>query len=226
MEGIKIEYIDHLGDDLRIVNSARVSFNNWKEEFEDKDVKLLDYLAKHEHSSPFRNGMLTVRCTAPIFLARQLAKHVVGFSSWNEVSRRYVSDSPEFFVPDEWRKRPEKGIKQGSSDETVSELQGHPDHEEHVTVEEAYSNVLYHCNTLYETMIRENVAPEMARMVLPQSMLTSWIWTGSLQAFFHLWRLRIDGHAQKEAQVFAEQVGEICQERFPHSWEVLTKYAG
>ena len=206
---MKVELLNHMGDDLTVANVARVSFNKWKTELDDKDVKLIHYLAKHEHTSPFRHTAIQLRCEAPIFLARQLGKHQVGLA-WNEVSRRYVDDAPEFYYPEEWRARPEGSVKQGSGTAIKNTL-----------IDEYYHRVLTESFNNYNRMLKVGIAPEMARMVLPQSMMTSWIWTGSLQAFFHVWRLRIDGHAQKEAQMFAQMLEDVIRPIFPHSWEAL-----
>ena len=206
---IKVELVDHMGTDLSVSNSARVSFSKWKDELEEGDTKLINYLAKHEHTSPFRHTRITLRCEAPIWLARQLGKHQVSMD-WNEVSRRYVDTGFEFFVPD-YRERPEGGIKQGSGGI-------HP-------ANEAWKNLTINHQErsleLYERMIESGVAPEQARGILPQNMMTTWIWSGSLLGFFHLWRLRSDSHAQVEAQQFAQQVAGICEQLFPISWTAL-----
>jgi len=208
-DSISIEYCYHSGSDLEVANAARVSFDKRKDELDDKDVKLINYLAKHEHTSPFRHNSITLRCTAPIFLARQLGKHQVGLS-WNEVSRRYVDSEPEFYYPDKWRKRPSGSVKQGSGDEIIGE-----------PIDAWYRQFMVDSENFYSELLDFGVAPEMARMVLPQSMLTSWIWTGSLMAFYHVWRLRIDSHAQKEAQIFGQKLEEVVKPLFPHSWEAL-----
>ena len=210
MQGIEVTYIDSMGTDLTVANVARVSFNNWKQQLEDKDVRLIDYLASHEHTSPFRHVFLSVRCTAPIFLARQLAKHQVGLS-WNEVSRRYVDSWPELYDVETWRGRPKKSIKQGSGGAL----------EDGGAVTEAVKHTHLTSLDTYQFLLDKGVAPEQARMVLPQSMMTQWIWSGSLQAFFNTWRLRIDAHAQKEAQVFASKLGDVINELFPVSWKAL-----
>ena len=206
---IKVELVDHMGTDLSVSNSARVSFSKWKDELEEGDTKLINYLAKHEHTSPFRHTRITLRCEAPIWLARQLGKHQVSMD-WNEVSRRYVDSGIEFFVP-EYRERPEGGIKQGSGGI-------HP-------ANEAWKNLTINHQErsleLYERMIESGVAPEQARGILPQNMMTTWIWSGSLLGFFHLWRLRSDSHAQVEAQQFAQQVADICEQLFSISWNAL-----
>ena len=205
-----IEVIDSWGDDLRVANVARVSFDNWKNIFEDKDAKLIHYLADHEHTSPFRHVGVTIRCEAPVFLRTQLMKHQVGLS-WNEVSRRYVNSEPEFFSPATWRAKPEGSIKQGSGKDVDEQGDWYLRYDEHIN----------NSRWLYNYMLNSGIAPEQARIVLPQSMLTSWIWTGSLLAFFHVWRLRSDGHAQEEAQYFARELDTIMSKLFPVSWLAL-----
>lgn len=219
MNHCTVELVDFMGDDLRVANVARVSFDKWKEEFDEKDVKLIDYLARHEHTSPFRHVQVSVRCTAPVFLARQLGKHQVGLS-WNEVSRRYVDVGLEFFVPDSWRSRPTDGMKQGSGCEEVKLIRMEENYGTRTT-SEYYLDFLEMCSRAYEDLIEANVAPEMARMVLPQSMMVSWVWTGSLTSFFHIYRLRAEAHAQKEAQDFAQLIEEVVLPLFPHSWSAL-----
>lgn len=216
MNHCTVELVDFMGDDLRVANVARVSFDKWKEEFDEKDVKLIDYLARHEHTSPFRHVQVSVRCTAPVFLARQLGKHQVGLS-WNEVSRRYVDVGLEFFVPDSWRSRPTDGMKQGSGSGELS----YESIWAFSSIEEDYQAHIEESIQLYDHMIEQGVAPEMARMVLPQSMMVSWVWTGSLTSFFHIYRLRAEAHAQKEAQDFAQLIEEVVQPLFPHSWAAL-----
>lgn len=212
---MKVEYIDHLGDDLRVANAARVSFGKWKEEeINEKDKSLIRYLAANEHTSPFRHTAITLRCSAPIFLARQLSKHQIGMS-WNEVSRRYVKDDIKFFKFESIRMAPEGSIKQGSagvheaSDIIVANIQA---------LEET-------CLRAYERMLDIGVAPEQARAILPQSMMTEWVWTGSLISFFHLVRQRKDAHAQAEARQFALQVEEVCSKLYPVCWKELMENA-
>lgn len=239
---IKAEYIDHMGDDLRVVNAARVSFDkesewqccqggNWKEEcwkhddvsltgdckiLSDQDKKLIKYLATHNHWTPFSHCMITMRETVPIFVARQRFKHMVGFT-YNEVSRRYVDDTPEFYIPDEWRKRAENK-KQGSSDEIVLD---YPYLNGRRTINDLYEDFLDHSIDIYNKIIELEIAPEQARMVLPQSMFTSYYVTGSLAAWSRAYKLRIDSHAQKEIQDLAKQWDEIIKPLFPVSWEEL-----
>lgn len=217
---LTVELLDHMGNDNVVANVARVSMgctDNWLDlptgYSEDKRDSLVTYLAEHKHTSPFRHNAIQIRCKVPIFIARQLGKHQVGMS-WNEVSRRYVDENFEFFqAQDTWRKRPDKSIKQGSAELLEEESQ--------VKCNDWYENVLDTAMGAYEAMIDEGVAPEMARMVLPQSMMTEFIWTGSLMAFAHVYTLRIDGHAQKEAQDFAKSLDEVIRPLFPVSWAAL-----
>lgn len=211
---ITVELLDHMGGDLTVVNAARVSFDKFKEQFEDGDIKLINYLARYEHLSPFRHNQIQVRCSVPLFLSRQLQKHQAGLS-WNEVSRRYVSTGIEHFVPDSWRSRPSDGIKQGSGDI-------HPESDEFA---HHYKQHLTNSLELYKEMIDQGVAPEMARMVLPQSMMVDWIWTGNLLSFFHVYRMRIGGGAQVEAQEFAQKLKDVIQPLFPHCFEALEENA-
>ena len=228
MEQIKVELIDNMGDDLSTVNSARVSFDKesaWEipedchdssfAQLQERDAKLIKYLADHKHMTPFRHNAIQIRCHAPIFLARQLGKHQAGLS-WNEVSRRYVDSEPEFFIPDEWRGRPNGSIKQGSGGvvETCCATT-----KEHSEVME-YEDILDICVQWYNVNKFE-VAPEMIRMVLPQSMMTSWYWTGNLLAFAHVYKERINEGAQLEAQHFAKELDKIIRPLYPVSWSAL-----
>jgi thymidylate synthase (FAD) len=220
LEQIKVELVDYMGNDLSTVNSARVSFD--KESYfeicdedgcylDDKDIKLIKYLADHKHMTPFRHNQIQLRCHAPIFLARQLGKHQAGLS-WNEVSRRYVDTPPEFYTPDEWRERPEGGIKQGSSGVIA----------DNEPAKRLYASLVNESVLLYNSFVDNNVAPEMARMVLPQSMMTTWYWTGNLLAFAHVYKERISEGAQLEARHFAKELDKIIAPLFPVSWKALT----
>lgn len=216
-----IEYLMHCGSDNTIANTARVSMEldgGWYELPEGYDEwdrnKLINYLAKHQHTSPFRHNSITLRCEVPVFIARQLGKHQVGMS-WNEVSRRYVKTDLEFWHPNAWREAPAESIKQGSGGDLNDVGQA--------VVNDIYDNVLDVCEGAYQAMLLEGVAPEQARMVLPQSMKVQYIWTGSLMAFAHVYNLRIDGHAQKEAQDFAKELDAIIRPLFPVSWAALTE---
>lgn len=208
---MKAEYIDHMGSDLTVVNSARVSFKKHADEFSEQDGKLINYLAKHNHWTPFSHPQITMREKVPIFVARQRFKHMVGFT-YNEVSRRYVDDEPEFYVPDEWRNRPEGSIKQGSGEV----------HENNDIIKSHYEEYIAEISYIYQCMIKDDVAPEQARMVLPQSMYTEYYVTGSLAAWARAYKQRIDAHSQIEIQELAKQWGDIIKPLFPESWAALT----
>ena len=181
-----------MGSDLSVVNAARVSFAKKNTEFDDKsDIKLTNYLAKHDHWSPFGHASMQFHIKAPVFVARQLVKHQVGLT-WNEVSRRYVDEEVEFYEPEEWRGRP-KNSKQGSSDEVI-------DINPHNFLVDHYKQALSSAKWTYEQLLREGVSPEQARMVLPQSMMTEWYWSGTLYAFARVCNLRCKSDAQKETQ--------------------------
>jgi len=205
MTKIEVTYVDHMGSDLSVVNAARVSFGKKHEEFQAKDAGLIKYLAKHKHLSPFGHAFASFHVKAPVFVARQLVKHK--FLRWNEISRRYVDDEPEFYTPDVWRgKSADK--KQGS--EGVSQPP--------LWIDSTMNQVL----DLYDQMIHDGVAPEQARMVLPQSMMTEWYWSGSLDALADMCRLRCAGDTQYESRVVADQINEEMQKLFPVAWKALT----
>jgi thymidylate synthase (FAD) len=232
---MKAEYITHSGSDLTVVNAARVSFDKesyWENETDphhggkippynrlsDKDKKLINYLAKHDHFTPFTHSVITLRETVPIFVARQRFKHTVGFS-YNEVSRRYVDDPPQFYTPDKWRKRAENK-KQGSSDEEVTGLRVQGFNTQ--TVKDGYQRLIQHAEQLYQDMLDAGVAPEQARIILPQSMYTSYYVTGSLAAFARAYNLRSQPDAQAEIRELADQWNEIISPLFFESWKALT----
>jgi thymidylate synthase (FAD) len=215
---LQVNLIDKMGTDLTVVNAARVSFakeSEWESIPEagpvpgllhNKDEKLISFLAKHNHWSPFAHCSLQFRIKAPIFVARQLVKHQVGLS-WNEVSRRYVDYEPEFYIPDTWRGRP-LNSKQGSDGE--------------VPVDNSkYDNMMSQLKLFYETLLNQGVAPEMARMVLPQSMMTEWYWSGTLYAFARVCNLRCEEDTQLESRVVADMIDELVEESFPVSWKYL-----
>lgn len=207
-----VTLLDHMGTDLSVVNAARVSFHKEHTEFQEQDVKLLSYLARHNHWSPFAHTSITFRIKAPIFVARQLVKHTVG-GVWNEVSRRYVSDEPEFYFPDVWRGKPENA-KQGSSGVVDSaQPSGDLNTWTHFTVNDTLE--------LYNGLLNAGVAPEQARMVLPQNTMTEWWWTGSLVFFARVCKLRLDAHAQQETQEIAQLINEQIKPIFPVSWKAL-----
>ena len=205
---MNVDYIDHMGSDDRVVDAARVSMHKEASQFSpEKNHKLIAYLAKHGHWTPFAHCQITMRVKAPIFVARQLVKHQIGLT-WNEVSRRYVDDAPEFWWPDAWRLRAEN-VKQGSSEETIPVSRADTFGVEQRTL------------GLYNDLLRAGVAPEMARIVLPLNVYTEWYWTGSLMAFARVCKQRLDPHAQKETRAIAQMISDICADKFPVSWEVL-----
>lgn len=213
---MKVELIDFMGSDLTVVNAARVSFDKQSNEVNESDERLINYLAKHNHWTPFSHVIITMREIVPIFVARQRFKHMVGFT-YNEVSRRYVDDTPEFYYPDVWRKASESK-KQGSSNETVEEPEFTWGHDLY-----NYREVINLCQEYYHQLIKAGVAPEQARMVLPQSMYTSYYVTGSLAAWARAYKLRIEEHAQKEIQDLAKMWNDtICSiEGLKYSWAAL-----
>ena len=208
---MEVTLIDKMGTDLSVVNAARVSYSKTKDVFDGKDEKLIKFLAEHEHWSPFAHASMQFRIKAPIFVARQLVKHQVGLV-WNEVSRRYVDFPPEIYKPEAWRGRPVNS-KQGS-DGTV-ELGQTIDHNLETTMES--------CLILYNTMIQKGVAPEQARMVLPQSMMTEWYWSGTVYAFARVCNLRCKPDTQKETQDVANMIDKLADEAFPYCWKYLRK---
>lgn len=204
--GIEVTLLDSCGSDLSVVNAARVSFEKVSEELVDKDAKLISYLARHKHTSPFNHCFASFRVKAPIFVARQLVKHK--FLPWNEVSRRYVDSEPEFFIPNGYRARAEN-VKQGSADTYVPFLTD--------PVRRASATALM----MYNMLLEQNVCPEQARMVLPQNTMTEWIWSGTLGAWADMCRLRLDPHSQKETRVVAEKISLRMADQFPVSWDAL-----
>lgn len=236
-----VELMTYMGDDLMVVNAARVSMakeSHWviadddsmELRLSERDQSLIRYLARHKHWTPFSHPQVQLRIKMPIFVARQWFKHTVGFTR-NEVSRRYVDDTPEFYVPKEWRKRAEN-VKQGSSDELITEivhpegaldLWGDYDNKFHPTLHVRYS---FQCAVdMYNALLASGVCPEQARMVLPQATYTEFIETGSLAAYARLASLRLDPHAQKETRAYAQAVDAIMSKLFPVSWEALMEAA-
>ena len=219
---MKVDYVCHMGSDINVVNAARVSFAKETQEFDlEKDSKLINYLAKHNHWSPLAHTSVSIRVKAPIFMARQFVKHQIGLV-WNEESRRYIDDEPEFYKPVIWRGRPEN-VKQGSSDSEVKILRWN-DYEGDQYADNVYNNLIENCKYIYDNMLESGVAPEMARMVLPQSVMTNWIWTGSLVAFARVCKLRLDSHAQKEAQELAQLIDGVVAPLYPVSWSALMEH--
>ena len=209
---IQVHRMDSMGTDLTVVNAARVSFDKFKEELEYSDEKLIQYLAEHGHWTPFSHCSIQFKIDAPIFVARQLIKHTVGLT-WNEVSRRYVDNDPEFYTPSEWRRRA-ADKKQGSMAEAVSSQ------DIANRIKNESDRVALNC---YDRLLKLKVCPEQARMVLPQNMMTSWFWSGSLYAFSRVCNLRLKEDAQEETRDVAQRISDHCAVEFPLSWKNLVK---
>jgi thymidylate synthase (FAD) len=208
---IEVTYEHHGGTDLATVNSARVSFNKRSDELSKKDAKLVSYLSEHKHTSPFNHAYATFRVKAPIFVARQLVKHE--YLPWNEVSRRYVDDEPEFYVPDVWRGR-SADKKQGS--EGIVKLEG--------VDEQIVDDYTAEALTAYQVLLEAGVCPEQARMVLPQSMMTEWWWSGTVGAWAKMCSLRCKPDTQLETRIVADKISDKMGELFPVSWSALKDY--
>ena len=216
---IEVTYVDHMGSDLSVVNAARVSFGKKSEALgasgvegqpmtpilNDPDKRLIKYLAKHRHMSPFGHAFASFHVKAPIFVARQLVKHK--FLRWNEISRRYVDDEPEFYMPDQWRGRADDK-KQGSAG---------------IVEDVRVGDISLTVKVLYNSLIERGVCPEQARMVLPQSTMTEWYWSGSLDAFSDMCILRCKEDTQLETARAAQCISQAMQNLFPISWEALTE---
>lgn len=210
---MEAKLVDYMGNDNSIVNAARVSFAKLAENYSDeKNAKLIKYLADNNHWSPFAHATITLHMKAPIAIHAQCAKHQVGFAM-NTVSRRYVKDTPELFIPI-FRYKPEGSIKQGSGEDLEPEANKQWMSEYKLACEEMINT--------YESMIKAGISPEQARFVLPQGVYTEWYWTGSLYAWARFYNQRSDSHAQKEIQHLASLAQDIIQPLFPISWEVLT----
>ena len=214
---IEVTYIDHMGSDLSVVNAARVSFGKKREALgtvtangetsivlHDTDQKLIKYLAKHKHMSPFGHCFASFHIKAPVFVARQLVKHK--FLRWNEISRRYVSDTPEFYIPEVWRGK--SADKKQGSDGVVDVVD--------------WGDTNWACLIAYNDLLAHGVAPEQARMVLPQSTMTEWYWSGSLDAFSDMCNLRCKPDTQAETREVANQIDRKMMQLFPLSWDALT----
>ena len=208
---MEVTYLGHYGDDLAVVNAARVSFGKRKEVFDSKDEKLIAFLARENHIIPFAHPHVSFHFKAPIFVARQLAKHQVGFA-WSEISRRYVKNMPEVYIPDVLRKG-SLDIKQGSLDEPV---------EFQEEVSEMYMKASDAAVNAYMVALAAGVCPEQARGLLPQNVYTEWHWTGSLLGWARVWGLRVKPDAQRETKEVVEMIGPKMEELFPVSWRALT----
>ena len=218
---IKVTYMEHMGSDLSVVNAARVSFNNWSNSFDmskERNIKLIKYLAKHKHMSPFGHCFAKFHVRAPIFVARQLVKHK--FLRWNEMSRRYVDTTPNWYRPDMndentalWRKQT-KDKKQGSGGVLESET-------EQSLANFELNHVIAEAMQAYQRLLEMGVCEEQARMVLPQSTMTEWYWSGSLDAFTDMCHLRLKADTQYETQVVATKIAEHLEDIYPVSWQAL-----
>ena len=220
---IEVTYIDHMGSDISVVNAARVSFGkrsgyNYsgvdtngipEKSLDPKDAKLINYLAKYKHKSPFNHSFATFHVKAPIFVALQLQKHE--YMPWNEISRRYVDDDPEFYQPDVWRGRSEDK-KQGSYG-VINDIRP-----------SVARNMVEDCRQNYNYLLAKGVSPEQARMVLPQSMMTEWYWSGTLYAFAKMCQLRCAKDTQQESREVAMQVSEYMEKLYPTSWDALWEH--
>ena len=242
MTQIKAELLDYMGDDLAVVDAARVSFNKdseweypsqvysakeynqqqalddgfvWNEcgglqRLKASDSKLISYLATHDHWTPFAHTALKFRCSAPVPIRTQAFKHKIGMVE-NEESRRYISSTPEIYIPEFFRSKPEGSIKQGSAGE-------HPRSDEFL---KRYKEKTEECVGLYLTMLNGGICPEQARFILPQGAIVNWIWTGNLVSFANFYNKRTDTNAQYEVRLLAESVGKQIAEIFPVSWKAL-----
>lgn len=211
MSQIKVELLDSMGDDLAVVQAARVSFAKDAEEFDNvRDPKLISYLATHDHWTPFAHTALKFRVAAPVPIRTQCFKHKVGMVE-NEESRRYISTTPEIFIPDFFRSKPEGSIKQGSG--RIHQLSD--------TWLEVYRDITTDAVNAYLQMLDDGVCPEQARFILPQGAIVNWIWTGNLVSFANFYLKRTDPTAQKEVKVVAKLLGEEVKKLFPVSWQAL-----
>jgi len=248
---MKVQLVDYMGSDLSVVNSARVSFNKKSEQesteikkidfygsgetlvtlptLNKRDVKLIRYLARHNHWTPFAHTCITFHIKAPMFVARQLQKHQIGLV-WNEVSRRYIKEEPEFYIPEEWRYQAEN-VKQGSSDEFIKDDDLDKKIRTEYTSEYSWKDNLVptpfqiaeESKSIYNVLLDIGICAEQARMVLPQNTYTEWYWTGSLFAFARVCKLRCAKDTQKESRDIANQIFDLCSEVYPVSWKYLTE---
>ena len=246
---MKVQLVDYMGSDLSVVNSARVSFNKKSEQesteikkidfygsgetlvtlptLNKRDEKLIRYLARHNHWTPFAHTCITFHIKAPMFVARQLQKHQIGLV-WNEVSRRYIKEEPEFYIPEEWRYQAEN-VKQGSSDEFIKDDDLDKKIRAEYTSEYSWKDNLVptpfqiteESKSIYNVLLDIGICAEQARMVLPQNTYTEWYWTGSLFAFARVCKLRCAKDTQKESRDVANQIFDLCSEVYPVSWKYL-----
>lgn len=217
-----VKLVTHMGSDLSIVNAARVSFDRESKELNKNDKRLIDYLIKNNHDSPLRHAYLTIEIYAPLMVARQAWKHVVGIasleegSSWNESSRRYVTEEPEFYIPDPWRSAPDNK-KQGSGERVDDNL--------NTFYDDMLDNYIHDGMKLYSRAMEDGIAPEQARLFLPAyGMYVRWRWTASLNALLHFISLRLDEHAQWEIREYAQGFKNIISQYFPYTLQAWEEY--
>ena len=213
---LNVELVNHMGDDLSVVNAARVSFDKTSELVDGNlvkdDIGLINFLARHHHWTPFAHTAISLRMGAPVPIRTQCFKHKVGLVE-NEESRRYIKSTPVIYIPKDFRSVPEGSIKQGSAGI----------HEHSKAWLKSYEEVVNNCVDVYLQMIADGVCPEQARFILPQGAIVNWIWTGNLVSFANFYNKRTDTNAQKEVQVVAELVGKEIERIFPVSWKALTE---
>lgn len=215
--GLRLDLVDVMGNDLTVVNAARASFSKEKAQLDQKDEQLIDYLWRNKHTTPFRHPQLSLRVTAPIFLARQLVKHQVGMS-WSEESRRYITDTPQIWRNPVWHKRPEESIKQGSGEQVSGDVS--------LVADTLVEKVCRDAVDAYERLLFMGVAPEEARIVLPLATCTTWVWTGSLLSFINIYLQRGDEHAQLIARKFAQMLHNVLTDHFPLTMNAVEKHCG
>jgi thymidylate synthase (FAD) len=204
-----VSLVDYLGSDITVVNAARVSFAKRKDVFDDKDAKLIKFLAEHNHWTPFAHPQITLHICAPIPIRTQMFKHKVGFTE-NEMSRRYVDTLPQIYEPKIWREKSENK-KQGSGGT----------HKDNNDIKNVYSISVMLALSTYENLIESGVCPEQARFVLPQATMTEWYWTGSLAAYARFCKLRKSSDSQLEVQTYANAISSIIEKLYPVSWIAL-----
>lgn len=217
---ISIKFVDKMGDDFRVFEAAKATLGGEEESGfvrgETDPSRLINFLAREKHITPFCHPHVTFECEAPIAIARQLGKHQVGFR-WNERSMRYKDSVIDVYVPDMFRGRPDS-LHSGSADIDVS---GQVVFGQDMSVEGLYRDAVAEALDSYTKLVGAGLAPEQARFVLPQGMITRWIWTGSLYGWYEVWRQRSSEHAQYEARLFASQLDTSMSSLFPIAWEAL-----
>ncbi|MGL5015266.1 MAG: FAD-dependent thymidylate synthase [Bacteroidales bacterium] len=223
MEGISVKLVDSMGTDFRIFEAAKATLGGGTESnFSEKETdptRLINFLAKERHVTPFRHPQITLECEAPIAIARQLGKHQVGFS-WNERSMRYRDSVIDVFTPDMFRGRPDH-LHDGSTDLDVGDKPLGISTESQWSISQQFEKAINDAVVSYEVLLAAGLAPEQARFVLPQGMITRWFWTGSLYGFYEVWRQRSSEHAQYEVRDFADQLDKVMSELFPIAWKAL-----